>query len=201
MIEYASIGIPLIIGLLAGVDNFRAGIGLGALNIDPSRKKQMMLYFLMCESAMPILGLFVGNLIGESIVKNTTSDQWLNIIGSVILGSVGVYVILNSTLKGEEEDEKKNEKKKKVLDSHWIIIGLPISLSFDNFFAGTGLGVLGFHLIVSAILVGGISGLMSVAGLKLGDTLKRKFASEKKTNFVSGIFLLAIALFYLVNPQ
>lgn len=155
----------------------------------------------MFESAMPLLGLFVGSYIGESIVTSTIPDQWLNIIGSVILGSLGVYVILNSTLKAEEEDEKKNEKKKKVIDSHWIIIGLPISLSFDNFFAGIGLGVLGFPLILSAILIGGISGLMSVAGIKLGDTLKKKFASKIKTDLVSGILLLAIALFYLVNLQ
>ena len=191
----------MIIGLLTGVDNFRAGIGLGALNIDPPCKKQLMLYFLIFESAMPALGLFVGNSIGKSITSSTTLDQWSNIIGSVILGSLGVYVILNSTLKGEEEDKQKNEKKKKVLQSQWIIIGLPISLSFDNFFAGTGLGVLGFPVILSAVLIGGISGLMSVSGLKLGDTLKRKFASKMKTDLLSGIFLLAIALFYLVNLQ
>jgi putative Mn2+ efflux pump MntP len=77
---------------------------------------------------------------------------------------------------------------------------LPISLSFDNFFAGTGLGILGFPLVMSAILIGGISGLMSVAGLTMGAALKRKLALEK-TDLISGVFLLAIALFSLVNLQ
>jgi putative Mn2+ efflux pump MntP len=194
LIEFSEITIPLIIGVLAGVDNFRAGIGLGALSIDPLRRKQMMLYFLIFESMMPTLGLLVGNSIGEL----TTADHLANFIGSAILGSLGVYVILNSTLKGKAE--KKEEQEKKVVQSYWIIIGLPISLSFDNFFAGTGLGVLGFPLVLSAIIIGGVSGLMSVAGLRMGAAVKRKLASEK-TDVVSGIFLLAIALFSLVNLQ
>jgi putative Mn2+ efflux pump MntP len=193
LIESSEITIPLIIGVLAGVDNFRAGMGAGALSIDPLRRKQMMLYFLIFESMMPTLGLLVGNSIGEL----TTADHLANLIGSAILGALGVYVILNSTLKGKAE---KKEKEKKVLQSYWIIIGLPISLSFDNFFAGTGLGVLGFPIMLSAIIIGGISGLMSVAGLRMGAAVKRKLASEK-TDVVSGVFLLAIALFSLVNLQ
>lgn len=180
----------MIIGVLAGVDNFRAGLGLGALSIDPLRRKQMMLYFLMFESMMPTLGLLAGNYIGES----TTADHLANFIGCAILGSLGIYVILNSTLKRKEE---KKEKEKKVLRSYWIIIGLPLSLRFDNLVAGTGLGVLGFPILLSAIIIGGVSGLVSITGLRIGAAVRKKLDSEK-TDFVSGVFLLAIALFSLV---
>jgi putative Mn2+ efflux pump MntP len=106
LIEFSQIAVPLIIGILAGVDNFRAGLGLGALRIDPVRRKQMMLYFLIFESMMPTLGLLVGNAIGEL----TTADHLTNFIGCAILGSLGVYVILNSLLKAKEVEKEKEKK-------------------------------------------------------------------------------------------
>ena len=119
----------------------------------PLRQAQIVLAFGLCDGLAPLLGM----LIGQSLVRFV--GAWTEYLGPIVLGVYGAYVIyVARRYEGKEASEP----------GGWIVLGIPLSLSLDNLIAGASLGVLGFPLLLSIIVIGGISALMSLAGLRLG---------------------------------
>lgn len=73
-----------------------------------------------------------------------------------------------------------------------MVLGLPLSMSLDNLIAGTSLGMIGFPLLLSVVVIGAMSALMSLAGLWLGRTAVNYL--KVKTELVGGVALILIAL-------
>ena len=74
----------------------------------------------------------------------------------------------------------------------WIVLGVPLSLSLDNLLAGTSLGMVGFPLLLSITVIGAMSALMSLAGLKLGRLAINYLPA--KSELLGGIALICIAV-------
>ena len=72
------------------------------------------------------------------------------------------------------------------------MLGLPLSLSLDNLIAGASLGMIGFPLLISVVVIGAISGLMSLAGLRLGNIAANYL--RMKTDLIGGFALICIAV-------
>jgi manganese efflux pump family protein len=178
--EYGALAI---LGFLLTLDNFRVSIGLGTLNIDATRQKHISLAFGICESVTPIVGF----VIGQSLSSSMTS--LVQYIGPLIVGGYGMYVIL----------VERFEKKHLLIGRYWLILGLPFSLSIDNMMAGVGLGMMGFQIVPYAIILGVISGLMSLTGLRLGHAIRKYMPN--KTDLVGGIVLIIISVALVVTPQ
>jgi putative Mn2+ efflux pump MntP len=178
--EYGALAI---LGFLLTLDNFRVSIGLGTLNIDATRQKHISLAFGICESVTPVIGF----VIGQSLSSSMTS--LVQYIGPLIVGGYGVYVIL----------VERFEKKHLLIGRYWLILGLPFSLSLDNMMAGVGLGIMGFQIVPYAIILGIISGLMSLTGLRLGHAIRKYMPN--KADLVGGIVLIIISVALVVAPQ
>ena len=172
----------LFIGLMMGLDNFRVAVALGPLNFSRRRRLQVALAFCLCEMLAPLVGLSLGKLLIESI------RPWVEVIGPIVLGGTGLYVIYQVVRK-EEADPP--------FDHGWVIFGLPISLSFDNFLAGTGLGMLGLPILLSAIVIGLMSGMMCILGLFVGRALAGYFSS--RAELLSGVLLLVLAVALVIR--
>src|SRR6266566_3902040 len=145
----------LALGFVLSLDSFRVSLGLGALKLRATKQIQIVLAFGLCDALAPLVGL----LIGKSIIAHV--GAWAEHLGPLLLCAYGAYVIyVARRYAGEEVAE----------ESHWLVLGLPLSLSLDNLVAGASLGMIGFPLLVSVAVIGAMSSLMSLAGLLLGKT-------------------------------
>lgn len=143
----------------------------------PLRQAQIVLAFGLCDGLAPLVGL----LIGQSFVKYI--GTWTEYLGPLMLGAYGVYVIyLARRCAGKENREQDG----------WIVLGIPLSLSLDNLIAGASLGMLGFPLLLSVTVIGGMSALMSLAGLRLGSLAVNYLPA--KAELLGGMALVFIAL-------
>ncbi len=185
MNELTVVTASLVAGLIVGIDNFRAGIALGAQRLSPLGRKRMSISFTVFELITPVVGLIIGNsalaLVG----------YWSKYLGPCVLASLGIYVVCDAL--GPKTEKRGN------LDNFWIILGLPVSLSFDNLSAGMGLGLLGFPVLLSALVIGGVSASVSLAGLRFGSIIRKHL--PLRTELFSGAFLIIIAVISFLNIE
>jgi len=170
-------GTLLLLGFALSLDSFRVSLGLGAMKLRPVRQAQIVIAFGLCDGLAPLVGL----LIGQSLVKYT--DPWVEHLGPFVLCAYGAYVVyMARRYAGEQARE----------EGRWMVLGLPLSMSLDNLIAGTSLGMIGFPLLLSVVVIGAMSALMSLAGLWLGRTAVNYL--KVKTELVGGVALILIAL-------
>lgn len=172
----------LLTGFVVGLDNFRAAVGLGTLILTYQHRLRIALIFSLCEALTPLAGLRIGNVLIESI------GPWIELIGPIVLGSSGLYVIYR-TSRHEEAD--------RLFDDYWVIFGLPLSLSLDNLLAGVGLGMIGFPILLSAMVIGAISGIMCMIGLYAGGVVTKYLPS--RAELLSGVILLVLAVAIVIG--
>jgi putative Mn2+ efflux pump MntP len=142
----------LVLGFVLSLDNFRVSIALGTVPFSMKRAVQVALIFGLWDAVMPLVGLLIGNQIGEAV------GDVADLVGAATLGAYGLYLVV-SALRNPEPDE---------LDHPWALFGIPLTLSLDNLFAGASLGILGLSPLFSAGAFGVITAVMSLVGLQLG---------------------------------
>jgi putative Mn2+ efflux pump MntP len=171
----------VLLGIAVGLDNLRAGLSIGALNLPRAQQRSLALVFGLCEALMPLVGLAGGH------VLQPAAGRWAAVLGPLALGLCGVYVIVLSFRKEDPAG---------AFASRWVLWGLPLSLSFDNLFAGIGLGLLGYRVLLSALVIGLLSSLLSYLGLRLGGWIARFLPLE--VGWVSGTIMVVLAVAMLV---
>ncbi|HEY2960858.1 MAG TPA: manganese efflux pump [Pyrinomonadaceae bacterium] len=172
----------LLLGFALSLDSFRVSLGLGALHLSRLRQLQIVIAFGLCDALAPLIGL----LIGKSLL--TYVGSWIEHLGPLLLGAYGVYVIyIARCCAGKEMRDT----------DHWIVLGLPLSLSLDNLVAGTTLGMVGFPLWLSVAIIGGMSSLLSLAGLRLGSMAVNLFTV--RAELIGGFVLIFVALSFMAE--
>jgi manganese efflux pump family protein len=172
----------LLLGFALSLDSFRVSLGLGALKLSRLRQLQIVIAFGVCDAVAPLLGL----LIGKSLLGFIGS--WIEHLGPLLLCAYGVYVIyIAQRCAGREAGET----------DRWMVLGLPLSLSLDNLVAGTTLGMIGFPVMLSVVVIGAMSALLSFAGLKLGRTAISLL--KIRGELIGGVVLIFIALTFVVE--
>lgn len=174
-----------VVGLMTGLDNLQAASGVGMLPLASARKWQIALTFAGFEAGMPLLGLLLGR---QSLAVLDPFGEW---VAPIALASCGL-LILALTLR--------QRRTTAVANSRWVLFGLPLSLSFDNLLAGVGIGALGGPLLPTALLIGGISGTMSLLGVLVGARV-RKFLPPGELGLISGAWLVMAALLMVYFDQ
>jgi manganese efflux pump family protein len=170
-------GTLLLLGFTLSLDSFRVSLGLGATKLRPARKAQIAIAFGLCDGLAPLAGL----LIGQSLLKYT--GGWVEHLGPLVLCAYGVYVIYVAKFcTGKEAEE----------EGRWTVLGLPLSMSLDNLVAGASLGMIGFPLLLSVVVIGAMSALMSLAGLWLGSMAITYL--KLKTELLGGVALVLIGI-------
>ena len=166
----------LLLGFALSLDSFRVSLGLGALKLRPLRQLQIVIAFGVCDALAPLLGL----VIGKSLL--TFAGGWIEHLGPLLLCAYGVYVIYIARCADKET----------LQSDGWMVLGLPLSLSLDNLVAGTTLGMVGFPLLLSVVIIGAMSALLSFAGLRLGGIAVNFL--RIRTEMFAGVMLIFIAL-------
>ena len=167
----------LFLGFVLGLDSFRVSASLGSLNLNSSRRTRLALAFALCDALAPLVGIAVGRTAIELM------GRWTAIVGPLVLSVYGLYV-LYLAWQCKEFGAADNDL--------WLFFGIPVSLSLDNLVAGVGIGMLELPVLVSALVLGVVSGLMSLAGLRLGSAVGRYL--PLRAEMLSGVALIGMAV-------
>ena len=166
----------LVLGFVLSLDNFRVSIALGTVPFGLKRAVQVALTFGLWDGIMPLIGLLIGNEIGEAV------GDIAEYVGAAALGGYGLYLVV-SALRNPEPEE---------LDHPWALFGIPLTLSLDNLFAGASLGMLGLSPWFSAAVFSTMTAVLSLIGLQVG----RAAASliRIRSDLLSGVTLIIAAV-------
>jgi manganese efflux pump family protein len=169
----------LLLGFLLGLDDLQVGAGLGLTRISTARRWAFAGSCALWETVMPLLGLALGRRLA------LVAGSWGEGIGIGMLALSGLLIIL---LSRRDHDADEDLSKTGSL----ALAGLPLWLSLDNLAAGVGLGSLGFPVVVSALVIGLVSGSLCAVGLFSGGWLRRWV--PRRAELWSGAYLLILAV-------
>ena len=169
------IGTLLLVGITLSLDNFRTALALGALRLTRRRALHVAVVFGFWDGVAPLVGILIGGYFAEAIGETG------ELVGSIVLGAYGLYLIIHAWLTPAEE-----------LDERWALFGLPLPLSLDNVVAGTSLGLLGYSPWLAPPLFGAITFLMTFVGLELGKAATRFI--HIRADLLTGVALVIVAV-------
>lgn len=156
-----------LLGVIAGLDNLQVAV---AVSMTPlTTRWRFAVAFAVCEIVSPMLGAMGVRSLGFDVAPLVVAACGLAIIGFA-LTERGVAPLVNS---------------------RWAVIGLPLSLSFDNLLLGAGAGAAGISPLAAAATIGCVSASMALLGIAAGARLRRWI--PEKIEIVSGVYLVAIA--------
>ena len=168
----------IILSIGLGMDAFAVSVCKGLSMKKMNWKKAIIigLYFGFFQLIMPVIGYFLSRGF-ESIVINV--DHW---IAFILLGVIG----------GEERSENCNEN----VNFKTMII-LAIATSIDALAVGITFAFLNVNLLLAVILIGIITFVLSVIGVKIGNIFGDKY--ENKAEFAGGIILIFLGIKILLE--
>jgi len=174
----------LLISIILSLDAFAVSIASGGtmkfLNIKNALK--MALFFGGFQSAMPIIGYFSG----LSMLKYISAfDHW---VAFVLLSGIGSKMIYES---GEIKKINNDARKPNPFDIYTLIM-LSIATSIDALAIGITFSTMKILIIMPVIIIGIVTFLMSLIGIKIGYSGKHFF--ENKMELAGGIVLILLGL-------
>lgn len=173
----------LALGLLVGLDNLRVGIGLGALDLSPRRRRQMALAFGLFEALMPLAGALMGAWLASGL------EAYLGWVGPALLGLCALVVLWGG--------RRQVDVKGALSGSAWLF-AFPFALSIDNLLAGSAAAASGIPLGLALPLIGILSASLSLAGLYGGAALVRRLPLKRGATAAGTLMLMALASWFIL---
>ena len=167
------------------MDAFAVSICKGLSMKKMNWKKAIIIasYFGGFQALMPVIGFILGYAF-TGIVENI--DHW---IAFVLLAIIGVNMIKESR---DEETDKRNDNV-----AFKIMIGLAIATSIDALAIGITFAFLKTNIILAILLIGAITFITSLLGVKIGNKFGDKL--QNKSELIGGIVLILIGLKILLE--
>lgn len=171
----------LLIAFSMSMDAFAVCLGAGTSGQadGPRPAFRLAFHFGLFQFIMPVMGWLAGTGVERYIAAY---DHW---VAFGLLAFVGARMIRSGF--GKQDDEKGNN-----ISRGWTMILLSIAVSIDALAVGLSLGLVGVFVWYPAILIGVVTGLMSLLGLQIGNRLGRKFG--KAMEIAGGLVLTGIGV-------
>jgi putative Mn2+ efflux pump MntP len=171
----------LLIALGLAMDAFAVSICSGAKEITRGFRPTFRLsfHFGLFQFLMPVLGWFLGSWIQDYIVF---IDHW---IAFGLLAFVGVRMIKSGFAKDDVPDNLDPSK-------GMNLVMLSIATSIDAFAIGLSFAMLKVNIWFPGIVIGVITGILSLIGVQLGNKLGVRFG--KKMELIGGAILIIIGV-------
>ena len=175
----------LLIAVGLAMDAFAVAIckGLSMKKINLKKTLIIGIYFGLFQAIMPAVGYFLGSFFENLVIQ---VDHW---IAFILLSVIGINMIKEVFSK---DDEQCNDS----VDFGTMVV-LAIATSIDALAVGITFAFLKTNIIISALTIGIVTFLISVAGVKIGNKFGDKF--EKKSKFAGGLILIFIGLKILLE--
>lgn len=173
----------ILISLSLAMDAFSVSICKG-LQINKDVRKNafnLSLSFSLFQMLMPIIGFFIGNSLNKYFLS------FNHIIAFVLLIIIGLNMLIESY---KEIDLKKDLSFKE-------LIGLSIATSIDALSVGITFSLFKVNLLLTIIIIGFITFLLSFLGFVIGKKIGHRF--EKYSQIMGGIILIIMGIKFLFS--
>ncbi|WLD93175.1 manganese efflux pump MntP family protein [Alkalihalobacillus sp. AL-G] len=171
----------MIMAIALGMDAFSMGLGMGMVSLRLRQIFKVGLLIGLFHMIMPLIGMTIGKQLSIHFENLAT---W---VGGGLLILLGIQMIVSSF---RSRDEPFITPKGLGI---WLF---SISVSLDSFSVGLSLGIFGAKVIVTILLFGIISSLLTWAGLIIGKKAQKWFGSYSEA--FGGCILLSFGLKLLV---
>jgi putative Mn2+ efflux pump MntP len=168
----------LLLGVLAGIDNLQVAAAISVAPLTRARRALLLAAFAVCEIASPLIGVFFAHTLQTRFAVSFEG------IGPFVVVACGIAIVWLA-LREQKDDAAA------LVNSRWTLIGLPLSLSFDNLLIGISAATLGHPPALAALVIGAISAFLCVTGIVAGARISRLI--PKRAELVSGCALIIIA--------
>jgi putative Mn2+ efflux pump MntP len=170
-----------LLGLTLGLDSLRASLALGTIGLGRRRQVELAMAFALSDGLAPLAGFYFADYVVRF------AGEWTEHLGALLLGAYAVHVIYASRYWADKK-----------LDRSWILLGLPLSFSLDNLVAGASLGLVGKPALLTAVVFGTTSGLLSLAGFGASGIAFERMRPNLR--WFAGVTLLMIAVVLELRP-
>lgn len=169
----------LALGLSMDCAAVAAAKGLATPRLTWKKALSMAAMFGAFQAIMPLLGYFLGATLGPVL------GRWDHWIAFVLLAGIGIKMLYEA-FEGENEGEEKGDSFR-----FGVLLGLSLATSIDSFAAGVVLPLVEAPLLVSVLMIGGTTIVLTLAGAWAG----RRFGKllGRRLDVLGGIILLALA--------
>jgi putative Mn2+ efflux pump MntP len=176
-----------LIAIGLAMDCFAVSLGVGTAGTATGLRPTFRLFFHfgLFQGGMTLLGW----LAGKTVVGYISSvDHW---VAFGLLLFVGGRMIRGGLQKTAQEPAIPDPSRGLTL------VVLSIATSIDALAVGLSLALLEVNVFSSALLIGGVSAVLSLVGLILGNQLGLRFG--KRMELLGGVILIAIGLRVVVT--
>jgi manganese efflux pump family protein len=174
----------LVVAASLGMSNFGAAVGIGLAGVDARTRVRVGLVFGVFESAMPIVGLVIGEHVAGQLGH---AARW---VGAALLIAIGGYSLVASRRSGRSGEPSGQRPAAPVGMARLILSGLALSL--DNLVVGFALGTYHTSVVTGAVIIGAVSVAMSLLGLELGARIAARVGSRAEQ--LAGLMLIGIGI-------
>ncbi len=141
------------------------------------------LYFGFFQAIMPCIGYLLGSTFKNLIIY---IDHW---VAFILLSSIGCNMIKESF---DDESEKRNDS----VDFKTMVV-LAVATSIDALAVGITFAFLKANLVYSASIIGIVTFILSILGVKIGYKFGDKF--KNKAELMGGIILIVMGIKILME--
>ena len=175
--------LALAVGL--ALDAFAVSLAAGAAGhaAGPRPAFRLAFHFGLFQFMMPVLGWYAGSLVAARIAA---ADHW---VAFALLLWVGVRMIRS----GRDPDPAPVRAD---MSRGWTLVGLSVATSIDALAVGLSLAMLGVAIWYPSAVIGVVTCVLSLVGLRLGGRLGARFG--QRAELVGGGVLILIGLRILV---
>lgn len=166
------------------MDAFAVAIWIGLSIKQRSIRKSLIvgLYFGLFQALMPLIGYSLGSQFDDKIAE---FDHWLAFI---LLAFIGLRMIKESFAK-EEIDFSEGQE---VSLGFKTMLPLALATSIDALAVGISFAFLSVRILPAVSLIGFITLLISMLGVKIGNVFGTKF--KQNAEIFGGVILILIGL-------
>lgn len=176
--------ILLAVGLAMDASAVSLGISTSGHSQGRRARFRLSFHFGLFQAAMPVLG-WAGGLTIEPLIREV--DHWVAFILLAYVGGRMIRSGLGQEQAGYHRDPSRG----------WTLVMLAIATSIDALAVGLSLAMLQVPIAAPAVIIGVVTGGMSLLALRIGHRLGMRFG--KRMEILGGMILLAIGLRILVT--
>jgi len=163
-----------------------AARGLAAPRVGAKQVLLVALWFGGAQGLMPLLGAVLGQLLGPSMAAY---NQWF---GAIVLWLIGGKMLLDALKK----DDAQADDGADLFGARTMLL-LALATSLDAFAVGVTLPMLRAPVLVSGLVIGGVTAAASALGLLVGRRFGAVFG--KRLDLLGGAVLLALGVKVLLG--
>ena len=172
------------------MDAFAVAVGTGLAMDKPTMKKTLAvgLYFGIFQAGMPLIGYLLAIQFADHVVAYS---PW---IAFVLLAFLGGKMIIGSLRKEAPSDCESNEQGEHIEASlnPKKMLPLAIATSIDALAVGVSLAFLHVNIVPAVSLIGIVTLVISLIGVKVGNLFGTRFKS--KAEILGGVILIGIGI-------